>query len=183
MSAPVHARKPRTARSAASRSRTVVREEDRAIYTANDLAPDDTAVLARAEEILRGLFVREAEISGPASAQQFLRARLAHLDHEEFHAVWLDTHHRVIAVERMFTGSIDGASVHPREVVRAAIRNNAAAVIVAHNHPSGVANPSAADRVMTTKLRDALALVDVRLLDHFVIGAGAPASFVDRGWL
>ncbi len=182
MTSPAPARKPRTARSA-SRSRAAVREEEHAIYITNDLAPDDAAVLARAEEILRARFVREAEISSPGSAQQFLRARLAHLDHEEFHAVWLDTQHRVIAVDRMFTGSIDSASVHPREVVRAAMRHNAAAVIVAHNHPSGVANPSATDRVMTTKLRDALALVDVRLLDHFVIGAGAPASFAARGWL
>lgn len=182
MTSSAHARKPRTTRSA-SRSRAAVREEEREIYTANDLAPADAAVLARAEEILRARFVREAEIANGGDAAQFLRARLAHREREEFHAVWLDTRHRVIAVEQMSMGTIDGSTVHMREVLRAALRHNAAAVIVAHNHPSGIAEPSRADRDITNRLRDALALVDVRLLDHLVVGAGAPVSFAERGWL
>ena len=85
--------------------------------------------------------------------------------------------------EELFRGSIDGASVHPREVVRRCLVHNAAAVIFAHNHPSGIAEPSAADRAITLRLREALDLVDVRLLDHFVVGHGAPTSLAQRGWL
>jgi DNA repair protein RadC len=95
----------------------------------------------------------------------------------------LDIRHRVIAFEELFRGTIDGASVHPREVVRAALKHNAAALIFAHNHPSGVAEPSDADRRLTRRLSDALALVDIRVLDHFVVGDGEVASFAERGWL
>jgi DNA repair protein RadC len=91
--------------------------------------------------------------------------------------------HRVIAFEELFRGTIDGASVHPREVVRRCLSHNAAAMILAHNHPSGVAEPSAADRAITLRLRDAMELIDVRLLDHFVIGHGTPTSLAQRGWL
>ena len=91
--------------------------------------------------------------------------------------------HRVIAFEELFRGTIDGASVHPREVVRQALKHNGAAVIFAHNHPSGVAEPSDADRRLTQRLKDALALVDIRVLDHFVVGDGDVVSFAERGWL
>ncbi|MFZ0485850.1 MAG: JAB domain-containing protein, partial [Arenicellales bacterium] len=93
------------------------------------------------------------------------------------------TKHRVIRFEELFRGTIDGASVHPREVVRNALGHNAAAVIVAHNHPSGVAEPSAADNALTRRLQEALAMVDIRLLDHLVVGDGEAVSFAERGLL
>ena len=97
--------------------------------------------------------------------------------------VFLDNQHRVIAVEDLFRGTLDSCSVHPREVVKQALKHQAGAVILAHNHPSGVAEPSPADRHITTRLKEALALVDVRTLDHLVIGDGEPVSFAERGWL
>jgi DNA repair protein RadC len=119
----------------------------------------------------------------PRDTDAFLRMRIADLPHEEFHVVWLDNRHKVIAVERLFNGTIDGASVHMRETVRSALLHNAAAAIFAHNHPSGVAEPSAADRAITEELKRALGLVGVRVLDHFVIGAGMPVSLAERGLL
>ena len=100
-----------------------------------------------------------------------------------FACLYLDNRHRVIAFEELFHGTIDGTSVHPREVVRAALKHNAAALIFAHNHPSGVAEPSDADRRLTRRLQDALGLVDIRTLDHFVVGDGEVVSFAERGWL
>lgn len=114
---------------------------------------------------------------------RYLKASLVGYPYEVFGCLFLDNRHRVLAFEELFRGTIDGASVHPREVVRRCLRHNAAAVIFAHNHPSGVAEPSAADRAITLRLRDALALVDVRVLDHFVIGDGSPVSLAQRGWL
>jgi DNA repair protein RadC len=122
-------------------------------------------------------------LSGPEESARYLKSRLAGYPYEVFACLFLDTRHRVIAFEELFRGTIDGAQVHPREVVRRCLAHNAAAVIAAHNHPSGVAEPSAEDRHMTAKLRDSLALVDVRLLDHFVIGHGEPTSLARRGWL
>ena len=107
--------------------------------------------------------------------------KLAGLEREVFAAVFLDTRHRLIEYVELFQGTIDGAEVHPREVVRQALRCNAAAVIVAHNHPSGTTDPSAADRAVTTRLKQALALVDVRLLDHIVVGAVEPRSMAAAG--
>jgi DNA repair protein RadC len=100
-----------------------------------------------------------------------------------FACLFLDQRHRVIAFEELFRGSIDGASVHPREVVRRCLAHNAAAVIVAHNHPSGVAEPSQSDHRITERLRDALGLVDIRLLDHIIVGDADCVSFSERGWL
>lgn len=97
--------------------------------------------------------------------------------------MFMDTRHRLIAFEEMFFGSVDGAEVHPREVVKRALQLNAAAVICAHNHPSGNPDPSAADRAVTARLKQALALVDIRLLDHFVIGEGPPSSLASKGWV
>jgi DNA repair protein RadC len=102
---------------------------------------------------------------------------------EVFAALFLDARHRALAFEELFQGTIDGAEVHPREVVRRALAHNAAAVIVGHNHPSGNPEPSAADRAVTARLKHALALVDLRLLDHFVIGDGLPTSMAARGWV
>jgi DNA repair protein RadC len=122
-------------------------------------------------------------LSDPAASARFLKARLAGYPYEVFGCLFLDNRHRVLGFEELFRGSIDGAAVHPREVVRRCLRHNAAAVIIAHNHPSGVAEPSAADRAITIRLREALQLIDVRLLDHFVIGSGVPTSLAERGWI
>ncbi|MBA8887737.1 DNA repair protein RadC [Dokdonella fugitiva] len=126
---------------------------------------------------------RGETLTDPAASARYLKARLAGYPYEVFACLFLDNRHRVIVFEELFRGSIDGASVHPREVVRRCLVHNAAAVIFAHNHPSGVAEPSAADRAITLRLREALDLVDVRLLDHFVVGHGAPTSLAQRGWL
>ena len=122
-------------------------------------------------------------LTSPAATQSALMARLRPLEHGVFAIPFLDNRHRIIAFETMFRGTIDGASVHPREVVKRSLELNAAALIAAHDHPSGVAEPSPSDRAITTKLRDALALVDVRLIDHFVIGDGEVVSFAERGLL
>jgi DNA repair protein RadC len=128
--------------------------------------------------------LREGEIlNDPAGSARYLKSRLAGYPYEVFGCLFLDGRHRVLAFEELFRGTIDGASVHPREVVRRCLSLNAAAVILAHNHPSGIAEPSAADRAITRRLREALALIDVRVLDHFVIGDGAPTSLAQRGWL
>ncbi|MDE2150211.1 MAG: DNA repair protein RadC [Gammaproteobacteria bacterium] len=121
-------------------------------------------------------------LADPAAVRRFLVAQLRDRDRELFAGLFLDAQHRVIAFEVMADGTLAAASVYPREVVKRALALNAAAVIFAHNHPSGVAEPSAADRVLTDRLRQALALVDVRVLDHFVVGERVE-SFAERGWL
>lgn len=113
----------------------------------------------------------------------YVRARLRHLRHEVFACVFLDTRHRVLAFEELFRGTIDGASVYPREVVRACLRHHASAVILAHNHPSGIAEPSQADRSITRVLVEALKLIGVRVLDHLVVGQDEPVSMAERGLL
>ena len=120
-------------------------------------------------------------LTSPRDSAAFLKAQLAHKPYEVFGVLFLDNRHRVLSFEEMFRGTLDGASVHPREVVRAALEHNAAACIFAHNHPSGVAEPSAADRNITHQLRDALQLIGVRVLDHLVVGAGEPTSMAARG--
>ncbi|HNR91478.1 MAG TPA: DNA repair protein RadC [Dokdonella sp.] len=122
-------------------------------------------------------------LTDPSTSARFLKAQLGAYPYEVFACLFLDNRHRVLAFEELFRGSIDGASVHPREVVRHCLRHNAAAVIFAHNHPSGVTEPSSADRAITLRLREALALVDVRVLDHFVVGAGTPTSLAQRGMI
>ena len=126
---------------------------------------------------------RAGALTHPAACADYLRARILAYPYEVFACVFLDNRHRVIAFEELFRGSIDGASVHQREVVRRCLAHNAAAVIFAHNHPSGVAEPSQADRDITHELKRSLALIDVRVLDHFVVGAGQPVSLAERGML
>lgn len=126
---------------------------------------------------------RGEALTDPASAGRYFTQRLRGQPAEVFAALFLDTRHRALAFEELFRGTVDGAEVHPREVVRRALAHNAAAVIVGHNHPSGSSEPSAADRAVTARLKQALALVDIRLLDHFVVGDGMPASLAARGWL
>jgi DNA repair protein RadC len=144
---------------------------------------------ASAEEILRAArseinrrFRRGQALSSPAVSQDFLRLRLAHLEHEVFAVLWLDTRHRVIGFEELFRGTIDGSSVHPREVVKSALGHNAAACILAHNHPSGISTPSSADRSITRRLVESLSLIDVRVLDHIIVGEDC-LSFAESGIL
>jgi len=120
-------------------------------------------------------------LSAPDFTRRFLLAQLRDRPYEVFCCLFLDNRHRLIAFEELFRGTIDGASVHPREVVRQALLHNAASVIIAHNHPSGVADPSQADEGVTRRVRQALALVDVRLLDHLIVGDGRCFSFSEHG--
>jgi DNA repair protein RadC len=122
-------------------------------------------------------------LSKPDETRDFLRLRLADYRNEVFGCLFLDNRHRIIAVRELFQGTIDGASVYPRVVVQQAMEVNAAAIVFFHNHPSGVAEPSHADESITRRLKDALALVDVRVLDHFVVSAGESVSFAERGLL
>ena len=120
-------------------------------------------------------------LASPRATRDFLSANLRDLEHEVFCCLFLDKRHRLIEFEKLFRGTIDGASVHPREIVKLALRRNCAAVIIAHNHPSGVAEPSQADELITHRVKDALALVDIRLLDHIIVGDGACVSLAERG--
>jgi len=122
-------------------------------------------------------------LKAPDDAARVFRAQLADLPHEVFSCLFLDTRHRVICYEELFRGTVDGATVYPREVLKRSLHHNASAVIVGHNHPSGVAEPSEADRSITLKLAKALALVDVRLLDHVVVSRGGHVSLAERGWI
>ncbi|MDQ2925487.1 MAG: DNA repair protein RadC [Acidobacteriota bacterium] len=120
-------------------------------------------------------------LGSPTEVRDYLRLRVAPLEHEVFVVLFLDSQHHLIACDELFRGTLAQTSVYPREVVKAALRHNAAAVVLAHNHPSGVAEPSRADELLTQALKAALALVDVRTLDHLVVGAQATVSFAERG--
>jgi len=122
-------------------------------------------------------------IGSPADSREFLLASLRDRPHEVFCCLFLDNRHRVLAFDELFRGTIDAAAVYPREVVKQALARNAAAVILAHNHPSGIAEPSQSDQLITRRIRDALELVDIRLLDHFVIGDNSCVSLASRGML
>jgi DNA repair protein RadC len=141
------------------------------------------AALELASRHLAADLERGDALSDPQRAGHYFRHRLRDLPHEVFACLFLDARHRAIAFEELFRGTLDGAEVHPREVVRRCLTHNAAAVILGHNHPSGVADASAADRHITLRLRDALALIEVRVLDHFIVGDGPALSFAARGWL
>ena len=126
---------------------------------------------------------RGYSVADPGDARCYVRARLGRYERGVFACVFLDNQHRLLAYEELFFGTIDGAAVHPREVVRRALGLNAAAVILAHNHPSGVAEPSQADRRITVRLQQALGLVDVRVLDHLIVGDAEIVSLAERGLL
>lgn len=141
------------------------------------------AVLEMARRYLAEELASGDALTTPRLTRQYLVARLRGRPHEVFAALFLDSQHRVLVYEELAQGTLDGAAVYAREVVKAALKHQAAAVIFAHNHPSGVREPSAADRVLTEKLKQALALVEIRVLDHFIVGEGEPLSFAERGWL
>ena len=139
------------------------------------------AALELAHRHLAAELARGESLRDPSAAGRYFKQRLRGRPNEVFAALFLDNRHRTLACEELFSGTLDAAAVYPREVVRRALLHNAAAVIVSHNHPSGSAEPSAADRHITQRLLEALALVDIRLLDHVVIGDGAPVSMAARG--
>ena len=141
------------------------------------------AVLEMARRHLAERLRRDSALESPQAVRDYLKAQLRHEPHEVFGCLFLDTRHRVLAFEALFQGSIDGASVYPRQVVKRALAHNAAALILVHNHPSGVAEPSQADRLLTERLKEALGLIEVRVLDHFVVGEGEPQSLAELGWL
>jgi len=141
------------------------------------------AVLEMARRHLGETLRRGDALNNADDTRQFLVSRLRDYPYEVFACLYLDNRHRVIEFVELFRGTINGASVHPREVVRAALTHNAAAVILCHNHPSGIAEPSQSDHYLTRKLKEALELIDVRVLDHIVVGDGESVSFAERGWL
>jgi len=141
------------------------------------------AALELSERYLQCGFERGDAITDPGITRRFLMSKLRGYPREVFACMYLDNQHRLIKYEELFFGTIDGASVHPREVVKQVLAHNAAAVIFAHNHPSGVAEPSQADQRITDRLKSALMLVDVRVLDHMVVGDQEVVSFAERGFL
>lgn len=141
------------------------------------------AVLELSRRYLDEVLIRSDPLESPEVTGQYLKTVLRDYPNEVFACLFLDTRHRVIAFEELFHGTIDGATVYPRVVAEKALRHGAAALIVAHNHPSGISEPSLADQAITRRLKDALALLDIKLLDHFVVGEGAPVSMAARGLL
>lgn len=156
----------------------------------SNVIPNSTLPLASQLTVKRAIALIENHLREPGvafisatAARDWLRLNLTGLEREVFMVLLLDNQNRLLAHETLFSGSISSTEVHPREVVKAALRHNAAAAILAHNHPSGHAEPSDADRRVTERLKKALELVDVRLTDHFVIGSKEIVSFAERGWL
>ncbi|EUB83739.1 RadC family protein [Pseudomonas sp. GM30] len=151
------------------------------------LGPAKFAQLQAAQEMnRRHLAERSREktaLENPKAVRDYLKSMLRHEPHEVFGCLFLDSKHQVLTFEALFRGSIDNTSVHPREVVKRSLANNAAAVILCHNHPSGNSDPSQADRQLTKRLQKALDLIDVRVLDHFIIGDGEPLSMAECGWM
>ena len=182
-------RDERTARAFPSHSReahqrAAVSSEPEASYGTQNPAERDAenVIIEHALAILdMRMFQHGDVLKSPQDSSAYLKLKLGQYEWEVFACLFLDNRHRVLAFEEMFRGTLDGASVHPREVVRAALKHNAAAVVLAHNHPSGTAEPSAADRNITHQLRDALQLIGVCVLDHLVIGSGEPTSMAARG--
>jgi DNA repair protein RadC len=144
-------------------------------------AASSDIIINEAKRRVRFKLRKGTSLTSPCASRSFLQLTLAESEHEVFLIIFLDNQHRVIKAEEMFRGTIDGASVYPREVVKAAIQNNAAAVVLAHNHPSGLSEPSDADKHITQRLKQALGLIDVRILDHFVVGAEGAYSFAEHG--
>jgi DNA repair protein RadC len=139
------------------------------------------AVLEMSRRYLQEQMMQTDTLSSPTDTRRYLQAKLGAYPYEVFSCLFLDNRHRVICFEELFRGTIDGASVHPREVVKRSLEHNAAALILAHNHPSGIAEPSQADRQITAHLKRALSLVDIRVLDHVIVGDGEPVSLAEMG--
>jgi DNA repair protein RadC len=167
--------------------RGLMRAGEQALACQPALGPAGAAQVAAVQELarrwLRAPLQRGKPLESPDATHRYLQSVLHDQQYEVFMGLFLDTRHRVIACEELFHGTIDGATVYPRVVAEKALSLGAAALIVAHNHPSGVSEPSLADQAITRRLKDALALLDIRLLDHFVIGDGRPVSMASRGML
>ena len=140
-------------------------------------------ILAAARQHVAARMRRGATLSSPKAVKEYLTIRFGTRNYETFSIIHLDNRHRVVECQELFRGTIDGASVHPREVVKEALERNAAACILLHNHPSGVAEPSQADEFITRRLKDALGLVDIRVLDHLIVAGGDVISFAERNLL
>ena len=158
-----------------------VNEHSNTYSTTRPVTADE--LISTARDLIAARFSRGSALSSPDESRDYLITQLAGYEHEVFSCLLLDNRHRVIEFRQLFRGTIDGCSVHPREVVKTALLLNAAAVIFAHNHPSGVAEPSRADMTLTKRLQDALALVEVRVLDHIVVGGAETVSFAESGLL
>jgi DNA repair protein RadC len=141
------------------------------------------AAMELARRAMREELIDRAALTSPGAVRDYLRLALGRREHEVFVCIWLDAQHKVIGVEETFRGTLTQTSVYPREIVKKALARNAAAVIFAHNHPSGVAQPSQADELLTRNLKEALALVEVKVLDHFIIAGNQAISFAERGLL
>lgn len=167
--------------------RGLLQSEPARILGTRGLGPAGYCRLQAALELARRHYAEALKagplLDSPRTTRDFLIARLRDVPHELFCCLHLDNRHRLIAFEELFRGTIDGASVHPREVVKQALARNAAALILAHNHPSGVAEPSQADELITRRIREALALVDIRVLDHLIVADTTCLSFAERGLL
>jgi DNA repair protein RadC len=140
-------------------------------------------ILTMAKQLIKRRFRRGNALTSPNDARDFLILELALLEHEVFYCIFLDNQHRILEAECCFRGTLDSSCVYPREIVKRTLQLNAAALILAHNHPSGITEPSEADRAITRRLIDALKLVDVRVLDHFIIGGTELFSFAEHGLL
>ncbi len=163
-----------------------VRSEDPATYGADGvdvkIRKSGDAVIQRALEILASrLTLPGLLVESPSVVTDYLKLKLAEEPNEQFCCLWLNNRHRMVGFDMIFQGTIDGASVHPRVVVQSALKHNAAAVILVHNHPSGDPDPSEADMRITARLKDALALIDVRVLDHVIVGGMETVSFAETG--
>ena len=167
--------------------RALLQAEQKQFCSRPGLGPAKYAQLQAVMEMARRHLFEELKrgdaLTSPGAVRNFLRSQLAALPHEVFACLYLDNQHRVIAFEELFRGTLDSASVYPREVIKRALAHNAAALILTHNHPSGVSEPSQADLLLTRRLKESLALVDIRVLDHLVVGDGEPVSFAERGLL
>lgn len=157
------------------------------LHGVKGLGPAKAAQLAAVMEVARRCLkegLRSASaLTSPGAVRDYLRLAIAQREHEVFVCLWLDAQHRVLASEEMFRGTLTQTSVYPREIVKAGLKANAAAVIFAHNHPSGVAQPSQADELLTRNLKEALSLVDIKVLDHFIVAGRQTLSFAERGLL
>ena len=164
-----------------SEHRRTYRRVTKAIRLAQSGEAD--SIVAAAKEILATRMSHGDALSAPGAVRDYLRLLLHNREHEVFVMVLMDAQHRVLAAEELFRGTLTQTSVYPREIVKSALRHNAAAVIFAHNHPSGVTEPSRADEALTMALKQALALVDIKVLDHFIVAGGSALSFAERGLL
>lgn len=159
------------------------RPSDRYVVSKAGLELSETEILQRASEILETRFARSNYLTSPGRARDYLTLAFAKERREVFGIVLLDNQHGVLGLKKLFYGTIDGAAVYPREVVRTALEANAAAVVLVHNHPSGNPEPSNTDQLITEKIQSALRLVDIRVLDHIVVGGSKYVSFSERGLL